>query len=54
MEANDLGHQGYSLLGWHVGQADNSGMGEVMEVNQHPKVSVDSDKDAVFGFRNLK
>ena len=54
MEINDLGHQGYPLLRWHVRQADNSGMRRVMEVNQQSKVSVNGDKNAVFGFRYLQ
>ena len=52
--ADYCGNQYDSLLRRNVGQAHQSGVRDVVQVNEFPKVSVDRNQDPVSRFRNFQ
>lgn len=51
MPLDETGHQRDALLDRRVGQADQAGMSNVVQVNELPEVGVDGHKDSAFGIR---
>ena len=48
MMINDRRHKRNALFRRHVGQTNQAGVGEVMQIDQLSKVGIDCDQDSVF------